>query len=138
VSDITRELAKSFATMLGQFYEAVSMTSVAQMVESPQELHVEELRVSPEEEEARIKVALYIIATSRRGATLCLHKGGGCWRAQGMHFKNYELWYEESVPDHLYSSYCHDCWPKEGPAVVAACKAVSSASSDASSAEQSE
>jgi hypothetical protein len=137
VSDITKELAKSFAKMLGQFYKAVAMTSAAQMVEAPQELHVAELQVSPDEEEARIKVALYIIATSRRGATICLHKGGGCWRAQGMHFKNYELWHEE-VPEALYSSYCHDCWPREGPAIVAVCKAISSASSDASSAEQSE
>jgi hypothetical protein len=76
--------------------------------------------------------ATFVIAVSRRGTALCLHRIGGCWRAQGLVFGNFELWYDQEVPDHLYHSYCHDCWPRAGPVIASVIERKSSSSSDSS------
>jgi hypothetical protein len=79
----------------------------------------------------------YIIVMSGRGKFLRLHRSDGCWRAQGKVFQSYETYPDDPVPSGLYTSYCHDCWPREGPrrCDVAAGEAAgdSSASSSTSS-----
>jgi hypothetical protein len=57
----------------------------------------------------------YIIVMSGRGRFLRLHRSDGCWRAQGKIFQSYETYPDDPVPSQLYTSYCHDCWPREGP-----------------------
>jgi hypothetical protein len=59
--------------------------------------------------------APYIIVMSGRGKFLRLHRSDGCWRAQGKVFQSYETYPDDPVPSNLYTSYCHDCWPREGP-----------------------
>ena len=57
----------------------------------------------------------YIIVMSGHGKFLRLHRNNGCWRAQGKNFQSYETYPDDPVPSQLYTSYCHNCWPREGP-----------------------
>jgi hypothetical protein len=129
VSERTRDLAGCFTTVMKEFYLEVTAASEMLMISPPQSVALEKLIEDPDE---TTQVTTHdVIALSRRGSALCLHRVGGCWKAQSMNFGSFELWYDEAVPDHLYHSYCHDCWPREGPAVVAAigraaCDGVSS------------
>jgi hypothetical protein len=134
VTERTKEVAVAFTTVMKEFYKEVAAASEMLLVSPPQSVALEKLTEDLAEEK---REATHIIALSRRGSVLCLHRVPGCWRSQSMNFGSFELWYEESVPDHLYHSYCHDCWPREGPVAVAAigraaCDGVSSSSSDSS------
>jgi hypothetical protein len=134
VTDHTRETAAAFTVVMKEFYKEVAAASEMLLVSPPQVLAIEELTECMAEEK---REPTHIIALSRRGSVLCLHRVPECWRSQSRNFGSFELFYEEAVPDHLYHSYCHDCWPRGGPVVVAAmgraaCDGVSSSSSDSS------
>ena len=54
----------------------------------------------------------YIVAVSKCGRASCLHKVGGCWRARGLTFRDYEVLSEEPAESH-YQRFCRNCWPKK-------------------------
>jgi hypothetical protein len=79
------------------------------------------------------EASLYVIASSKRGTALCLHRREGCWRAQSLVFHSYELYNTSPVPECLYKTFCRDCWPKEGPQLPEGEGSAESSSSDSSS-----
>ena len=58
----------------------------------------------------------YVVALSRRGKVLRLHRGDGCWWARNLAFQSFELVDLSPVPEHMYTSYCSTCWPRAAPA----------------------
>jgi hypothetical protein len=54
----------------------------------------------------------FIINTTAKTRTRCLHLIGGCWRRRGFELKNYEEHY--SLEGLQYDMVCKSCWP-EGP-----------------------
>ena len=132
VSDTTKDLAASFTDMMKDFYEEVAMASEPLLVEAKLAVPMEKLAEDPATSEQAACEAPFVIAMSRRGTALCLHRSSGCWRAQGLIFQSYELWHEPTVPEHLYRTYCRDCWPREGPVVAAVGNCQSSSSSESS------
>ena len=53
----------------------------------------------------------YIIALSSRGKFARLHAVGGCWRAKGQTFVDFEVLAEIPKPA-FYNAKCRLCWPK--------------------------
>jgi hypothetical protein len=138
VSDTTRMEAAEFLKVAKAFYSELAQ---AAPVVVPPVLGKFDARLllvgksdAPPVEETE-EVAPFIIACSKRGASRCLHKGGGCWRARGYAFLSYELFYDSPVPAPLFNTHCRDCWPKDGPsqASAAVCSSESSAESSESS-----
>ena len=46
-----------------------------------------------------------------------LHRTDGCWKAQALAFKEYELLDKYPAPQECYSHYCRKCWPLTTPPV---------------------
>jgi len=57
----------------------------------------------------------FIINTSAKTRTRCLHLIGGCWRRRGFELKNYEEHY--SLEGLQYDMVCKTCWPDGPPSV---------------------
>ena len=53
----------------------------------------------------------YIIALSSRGKFSRLHAVGGCWRAKGHTFVDFEVLAEMPEPS-FYNAKCRLCWPE--------------------------
>jgi hypothetical protein len=130
VSEETRTEAAEFLKVAKAFYSELAQAAPGVMPQLPVTSNADKLPLEETDE-----VAPYIIACSKRGASRCLHKGGGCWRARGYAFLSYELFYDSPVPAPLYNTHCRDCWPKDGPsqAGVAGHSSESSAESSESS-----
>ncbi len=52
----------------------------------------------------------YVVATSRRRGTRCLHKVGLCYRRPGVHYATYRTYGGEMPPTSAYDVVCRDCW----------------------------
>jgi hypothetical protein len=128
ISEETRIEAAEFLKVAKAFYS--ELAEAAPVLEAPLPAVSEAGSLPLEEAE---EVAPFIIACSKRGASRCLHKGGGCWRARGYAFLSYELVYDSPVPAPLYNTHCRDCWPKDGLPSQAVAAGVSSESSAGSS-----
>jgi hypothetical protein len=128
VSDKTRDEAAAFVKVAKTFYAAIARSPTGPEAPLPEVCHASLVEAEEDEE-----VAPFIIACSKRGASRCLHKGGGCWRARGLVFLSFETCYVSPVPAPSYKTYCRDCWPREGP-----CQAVNVDGSSESSAESSD
>ncbi len=64
-----------------------------------------------EEEAARpVPTEGYVVATSRRRGTRCLHRIGLCYRKPGTHYLAYRSYGEMRPPVSDYDVYCRDCW----------------------------
>jgi hypothetical protein len=130
ISPELRAAAAKFVEVARVFYAEIAQVSVVVPQHLP-EVCKADLAVVEEAEE----VAPFIIACTKRGASRCLHKGNGCWRARGLAFLTYELCHSSPVPAPLYNTHCRDCWPKEGPSQsgVVGCSSESSADSSSES-----
>jgi hypothetical protein len=80
----------------------------------------------------------FIIVMSKKGSMLRLHRSDGCSQAQTLSFASYEFYDENPVPAHLYTHYCHTCWPRAPPQDVPLCDSASGSSSDDSAEDGSE
>jgi hypothetical protein len=77
----------------------------------------------------------YVVAVGK-GNIRRLHRTDGCWKAQALAFKEYELLDDYPAPQECYSHYCRKCWPLTTPPVPEESEggSVSSASSSSSGA----
>ena len=80
-------------------------------------------------------VVPYLVAVGK-GNIRRLHRTDGCWKAQALAFKEYELLDKYSAPQECYSHSCRKCWPLTTPPVPEESEggSVSSASSSSSGA----
>ena len=77
----------------------------------------------------------YLVAGGK-GNVRRLHRTDGCWKAQSLAFREYELLDEDPAPQERYSHYCRKCWPLTTPPILEESEggSVSSASSSSSGA----
>ncbi len=79
--------------------------------EAVTDAQVQELASTSEEEATRTAPADgYVVATSRRRGTRCLHRIGLCYRKPGTHYLVYRSYGEIRPPVTDYDVYCKDCW----------------------------
>ena len=58
----------------------------------------------------------FILAvTQKKKRATCLHRGGGCWRARSLAFRDYEVVEGGPPESHLYDRFCRVCWPASDP-----------------------
>jgi hypothetical protein len=110
VSSEVHKASEDIMVKAKKFYRQVAEVAGVAAPQVAEPCTVEAVEVEKDEESS-----LFVIASSKRGTALCLHRREGCWRAVGLVFHQYELYNESPVPACLYKTFCRDCWPREGP-----------------------
>jgi hypothetical protein len=78
----------------------------------------------------------FIIATTCRSRSKCLHLAGGCYRTRSLGFRDYELVIGAPDPS-AYDSVCKVCWRQAGPAGPSGAPRSASSDDEASSSSSS-
>ena len=88
----------------------------------------------------------YVVAIAGSSRRRRLHQVGRCWRVPGLHYRDFEVFWDVLPPAEAYHLICHQCWPAAGAQLAlqdeqrrgastpkAASRSSSSATSSASS-----
>ncbi len=105
----TSSLWDTLATTTGRGSGSASAAEATRELEGAS-AQKESASTSEEENVRGSSVEGYVIATSRRRGTRCLHKIGLCYRKPGVHYMDFEACGANRPRSDRYDVYCGDCW----------------------------